>query len=194
MNKQEFLRKLQARLGSLPPREREERVAFFSEMIDDRIEEGLTEREAVLLVGSLDELAADLPGEREEKEVPHFPDTGKRVWRTVLVVFGFPIWFSLAASAFAVAVSLLAAIWSIVVSLFAVFVSCPVGALGGIVGGVIVAVSGSYFSGLAFLGVGLLLAGLTFPVLLGCLAAVRGACRLSRLTVRGTVAIFRVCF
>ena len=56
MNKQEFLDRLRKGLSGLPQAEREERLLFYSEMIDDRMEEGLTEEEAVAALGSLEEI------------------------------------------------------------------------------------------------------------------------------------------
>ena len=47
MNKVEFLEQLRRGLNGLPQEEIEERVTFYSEMIDDRIEEGFSEEEAV---------------------------------------------------------------------------------------------------------------------------------------------------
>ena len=46
MNKQEFLNQLRSGLNGLPHEEIEERVMFYSEMIDDRVEEGLSEEDA----------------------------------------------------------------------------------------------------------------------------------------------------
>jgi len=39
MNKKEFADKLRARLSWLPPKEIEDRISFYMEMIDDRMEE-----------------------------------------------------------------------------------------------------------------------------------------------------------
>ena len=47
MTKQEFLASLREGLRGLPPADVEERIAFYDEMIDDRMEEGLTEEEAL---------------------------------------------------------------------------------------------------------------------------------------------------
>ena len=47
MKKKEFLDALSRGLSPLPKRERDERVNFYREMIDDRIEEGIPEEEAV---------------------------------------------------------------------------------------------------------------------------------------------------
>ena len=45
MTKNEFISRLRARLSGLPKDEIRERLAFYGEMIDDRIEEGLSEEE-----------------------------------------------------------------------------------------------------------------------------------------------------
>ena len=57
MNKSEFLQQLKKELAGIPKEDREERLNFYSEMIDDRMEEGLSEEDAVRAVGTDDELA-----------------------------------------------------------------------------------------------------------------------------------------
>ena len=51
MNKTEFVLELAQRLSHLPWSEIEERVNYYGEMIDDRMEEGLSEKEAVAAMG-----------------------------------------------------------------------------------------------------------------------------------------------
>ena len=60
MNKQEFLTELKKALSPLSKADLEERLSFYSEMIDDRMEEGLSEEEAVAAIGSPDEIAAQI--------------------------------------------------------------------------------------------------------------------------------------
>lgn len=55
MRKEEFLTALRANLTGLSPEGVEKLVEFCSEMIDDRMEDGLTEEEAVAAAGSLDD-------------------------------------------------------------------------------------------------------------------------------------------
>ena len=50
-NKQAFLESLRKNLSGLPQEDVEERVMFYSEMIDDKIEEGLSEGEHVTVTG-----------------------------------------------------------------------------------------------------------------------------------------------
>ena len=60
MNKIDFLLLLHDKLSALPAEEVEEGLNFYSEMIEDRIDEGMTEEEAVASVGSVDEIAAQI--------------------------------------------------------------------------------------------------------------------------------------
>ena len=60
MNKQDFLKELSRALSGLPREDLEERLAFYSEMIDDRMEDGLSEEEAVADIGSIDEAASQI--------------------------------------------------------------------------------------------------------------------------------------
>lgn len=51
MSKQEFLGALYNGLSGLPKEDIENSVQFYSEMIDDRMDEGMTENEAVEDIG-----------------------------------------------------------------------------------------------------------------------------------------------
>lgn len=59
MRKKEFLDKLRAGLILLPEKELEERLAFYREMIEDHIEDGMTEEEAIAEVGNIDDIIAE---------------------------------------------------------------------------------------------------------------------------------------
>ena len=63
MNKQSFLDALKEKLYGLPWQELKERLDFYSEMIDDRMEEGITEEEAVAAI----EIVEDVQEPREGK-------------------------------------------------------------------------------------------------------------------------------
>jgi len=58
MNKEQFLAALRARITGLPKTDLERTLQYYGEMIDDRIEEGMTEQAAVADVGNPAELAA----------------------------------------------------------------------------------------------------------------------------------------
>ena len=65
MNKIDFLNELENRLSGLPADEVGERLSFYGEMIDDRIEEGMTEEEAVASIGDVETvvngIVSDIP-------------------------------------------------------------------------------------------------------------------------------------
>lgn len=198
MNKREFLDQLRGRLSGLPKREADERLGFYSEMIDDRIEEGLSEEEAVSAIGSVESIAAqilsDTPAARPAKEAAHSPNNPPkklRVWEIVLLAVGSPLWISLLIAAFAVLLALCVSLWAVIVSLWAAFASLAAGTLAGIVGGAGFAIFGRGLTGLAIVGAGFVCGGLTVFAFFGCKAATRGAVWLTKKTVSGIVKCFK---
>ena len=173
MTKQKFLVQLRKALSALPKNEIEERMAFYSEMIDDRLEEGLSEEEAVLSVGSLDEITAALVPTKDRK---------LKAWEIVLLVLGSPVWLSLLIAVAAVIFALYVSLWSVIVSLWAVFGALVICCPGGIAAGIIFACSGNIFSGIAMLGCGAVCAGLSIVWFFVCKAATKGTLVLTKKT------------
>ena len=62
MTKQEFLDALRKYLTGLPQDEIEERISFYSEMIDDEVADGKTEEEVVAQIGSIDDVVMEIAG------------------------------------------------------------------------------------------------------------------------------------
>ena len=60
MTKLQFLLNLHDRLSDLPQDDVEERLRFYSEMIEDRMEDGLSEEQAVEEIGAVDAVAAQI--------------------------------------------------------------------------------------------------------------------------------------
>ena len=63
MLKQEFLDALKSRLAGLPQKEVEERLDFYSEMIDDKLEENISEEDAVAEMGPIEDIASQIIGD-----------------------------------------------------------------------------------------------------------------------------------
>ena len=188
MNKQEFLAELQNALCGLPQKDMEERLSFYGEMIDDRMEEGLTEEAAVAGVGSIEEIVsqtvADIPLTRLVKEKIK-PKRTLRGWEIVLIVLGFPLWFPLLIAAGAVLLSVYAVIWSVDVSLWAVDLSFAGLAVGGVALAATYAVTGHGLPALAMLGIGVCSVGLAIFAFYGCLAATKGILYLTKKAALG---------
>lgn len=123
MNKEQFLADLRRGLSQLPDEETEKQLAYFSELIDDMVEDGMTEYEAVSRLGSVEDIYQDI---LQNTPLPLLvrtrakPRGGWTALSIVLIILGFPIWFSLAAALFAVILSVYAVIWAVVVVAFAV--------------------------------------------------------------------------
>jgi len=188
MKKQEFLSALAKRLSGLPKQETEERLHFYSEMIDDRMEEGRSEEEAVSEIGSVEEVAEQIIAETPLLKIVKENVKPKRrwaAWEILLLALGSPIWLSLAIAAFAVVLSLYVVLWSAAVSLWAVFVSFAACAVGCTAGGVLLAVGGFVPSGMIVLAAGTVCAGLAIFTFFGCKAATKGLLILTKkITVR----------
>lgn len=120
MKKQEFLRALKKRLSRLPRKDVEERINFYNEMIDDRMEEGLAEEDAVSAVGSVDKIAEQIISDRVEEKVceEKAPKRNPKAWEVVLLIAGAPIWLPIIIAVFAVIWSVMIALWAVEVPFF----------------------------------------------------------------------------
>lgn len=183
MNKQDFLVQLRNGLSGLPKDDIEERLTFYSEMIDDRMEDGIPEEAAVCEIGTVDELIsqiiADIPLTKIVKE-KITPKKKLKAWEIVLLALGSPIWLSLLISAFAVLLSVYVVIWAVIISLWAAEVSFVAGAFGGIVIGVWSICQGNRLQGIVMLCAGIVLVGLSIFLFFGCRAATEGAVLLTK--------------
>lgn len=172
MDKNTFLTQLQKRLKGLPEEDLQRTLDYYREMIEDRMEEGLSEEEAVANIGSVEQIAE-----------PLLPKTHKRkltAWEIVLLILGFPLWFPLLVAAAAVVIAL-------VVSIYAVDISLAACCAGGILCAVVYLVQ-LHWTGAAFLfGAGLLCGGLAILCFMGsnalmklCWAALKKSIRKGR--------------
>ena len=182
MNKQEFLAALREGLRGLPPADIEERVAFYDEMIDDRMEEGLTEEEAVAELGPVENVIAQIAAETpllrlvKEKVRKERQRSGKG-WTTALLIVGSPIWGALLISAAAVVFSLAVSAWAVVVSLYAASVSLAAGGAACIVGSVVYFFKGNIPGAAFVVGGGLAAIGLGLLLFISCNVLAKGLAR-----------------
>ena len=182
MNKQEFLDRLREGLSGLPEGDIEERLAFYGEMIDDRMEDGLPEEEAVAGIGPADAAAAQIIGDYPLAKLVRErvrPKRRLRAWEIVLLVLGSPVWLPLLIAAFAVLLSVYIVLWALIVSLWAVELSLIVGAIGFPLVGIALICRGEGQKGLLHIAAGVVLAGLSVFLFFGCRGASKGAVRLT---------------
>lgn len=95
MNKEEFLKTLERLLKSLKRDERKRFISYYSEMIDDYVEDGCTEEDAVKRIGGPGEIAQEILSGQEMAEYKPV-SLGMKILIIVLLILGCPIWGSLA--------------------------------------------------------------------------------------------------
>ena len=183
MNKQEFLVRLQQGLAGLPQDDVTERMVFYSEMIDDRVEDGLTEEEAVAQVGSVDDIVAQIIQETPITKLVREavkPKRSLRAWEIVLLVLGSPLWIPLLVAAFAIVLSIYVVIWAVIISLWAVELALALSSLACMAWGFMSVIRGEALQATAAFGAGFVLAGISILLFYGCLAASKGAVVLTK--------------
>ena len=181
MNKQEYLARLRAALACLPEGEIEESVAFYTEMIDDRVADGLTEEEAT---AQLDDpkaaaraIIADLP------VVPRTVVRTKqrnRVLYWTLVILGSPLWLTLLLAAGMLVLAGLLTIWCLILGLWLLAAGLLAGGPLGIGVCLWALAVGQPAYGVFELGSGLLCFGLGLFCLHGAVAASKTLMQVSR--------------
>lgn len=166
MNKVDFIYSLKAELAGYDEKEIVKAVAFYSEMIEDRIEDGMSEEEAVESLGSIENIASEIKEQMPLAAViQHKVNESKNRFQNktlwlVLVICGFPIWFPLLAAAFVVFVALLVSMWAIIISLIAVVFAFAISGICTFLAGIAYCFIKNPPFGVCIIGAGIVLIGL----------------------------------
>ena len=172
MNEKQFLAELRNKLSGLPQEDIEERIAFYGEMIEDRMEEGVSEEEAVAGIGTVDsvvqQIMSEVPLTKLVRERVR-PKTRRKTWEIVLLVLGAPVWIPLIIAAFAVLLSLYIVIWAVVISFYAADFALAAGAVSGLVMAFVYGKAESLTGALFFVGAGMTCAGFAILLFFACL-------------------------
>lgn len=184
VNKMQFLRAVREKTVHLPPSEVNHLLEYYNEMIDEAMEEGMSEEEATAHLGTWEEICAQIeefrtsepqptePIKEEPAKEPKNPIPEKKpkkrislpMWAVVLLILTSPIWgaivLSLGITVFAVVASLVVIGGALVISLFAVVLSLAVVGVVGIPAAFVLLVTSSLAPFLLTLGGGLVCAGL----------------------------------
>lgn len=170
MNKKDYLDRLGALLSCLPKDKRAEAVSFYEEAIDDRIEEGMSEEDAVSAMGPV-----GITAEMILEELPAVPRAVAKTRRKspvllwVLAIAGSPVWVPLAAAFLIAAVAVYLCIWIVAACIWAVaaalVLALPLGlfmAWCGLIAGLPAFAVAQAGVGLVLCGIGLLVFSLAF--------------------------------
>lgn len=192
MDKYDFLLALEARLEGLPEADRQASLDFYSEMLDDLVEGGMTETEAVASLGSPEAIAEEILLEMPLPKLVKAKMKKRRLsgLEITLLAVGFPIWLPISIALLAVVFAIYISLWAVVISLYAANVAMAACAPTGILAAVVLFASGKPTAALLFLGAGLALAGLSILWFLLCNLTAKGMWKLGKLTLRGIKACF----
>ncbi len=183
MNKAQFLSAVRERLAGLPQGDLERAIEYYGEMIDDRMEDGLSEEAAVAVIGSVEDVCsqilAEMPLPRLVCEKVR-PARALRVWEIILLVLGSPVWVPLLLAAAVVMLAVYVVIWTLVVCLYAVDLSLAAAALSGLAGTAFAVWQWTAAHAMLMLGAGLVCAGLCILLFLGCNQTALAIGRISR--------------
>ena len=193
MTKVELTLALTKKLEGLPWEEVERSMEYYNEMIDDRMEDGMSEEEAVAALGSIDEIAqqilSDIPLTKLVRAKIK-PKRTMKAWEIVLLTLGFPVWFPLLISIAAVIFSIYVTIWSIVITLYAVNLTFALCAVAALPLSVLLICVGKLQLGLLAMSTCLIMAGLTIGWFFLAKYATKGTLWLGKRILLGIKALF----
>lgn len=172
MNKENFLNGLREKLSGLPQEDIEERIAFYNEMINDRMEDGLSEEEAIEAIGSVDSVVEQIMSEIPLSTLVKKKVTPKRklkAWEILLLILGAPVWIPLVISVGAVMFSVYAVVWAVVICLYAADITSAAGLFVGLAGIVVYLRAGNPVGALFSAGMGMASVGLAILLFFACI-------------------------
>ncbi len=167
MTKIDFINGLSAKLQMLPQNEIDKSTLYYSEIISDRIEDGMSEEDAVAAIGNLNDIAQNilydmsLPTLMKAKMNESKKNSSNTALWIVLAIVGFPIWLPLLISFVAVIFSLYVSVWSVIISLYAVLFALGVTGVLGLIIGIIKCFAVSPVNGLFLIGLAVISVALT---------------------------------
>ncbi len=191
MDKSEFLWRLDKALEGLTREEKEEHIAFYSEMIDDRIEEGIPEEEAIAGIGSAESIAFQIMQEHGGTVKKANSSRKLTAWEIILIVLGSPIWISILIGILSVIFALYIGLWSAIASFWAVAVSFIGIALGSLASFGVFLFFGNAWQGIAMLGMGIFSAGIGILGIICSIGITKGCALLTKKSVLWIISLFK---
>ncbi len=188
MNRQEFLAAIEEKLEGMPDEDVSSSLDYYEEMINERIDDGMSEEEAIRDMGSVDDITARIFAEqplalvlRDNIRDKIKPSRALKVWEIVLIVLGSPLWISLLAAGLAVvvaltavALSVYAALWCVILALWLCVFALGIAAVAGIGWAIAAPFAGKPMLSLLTAGGGLLCAGAGILMFFIALLATKG--------------------
>lgn len=188
MNKSEFIFELKKQLSGLPDEDIQKAIQYYSEMIDDRIEDGLSEEEAVAAIGSIKDIVSQILSEtpltRIVKERVK-PSKALGIWAIVLIVLGAPVWLPILLSLLATLLAVYIVIWAVIIVLYSAVLCVALGAIAAFICIFATLFSKHFALAFLFLGATLICAGFTALLFIGFNQVTKGILFLSKKALTG---------
>lgn len=173
MTKKEFLDGIRKKLTGLPQNDIDRSIGFYDELIQDVVEDGVSEEKAVESLGSIDEIVEQILSETSVVKIKKPEKRKFKAWEIILIVLGFPVWLPLVITAFSIILTLYICICSMLFSFYSVDFSLAAAALGSIFLSFKFLFSGDILQSCGFLGTALVCGGLAILIFLGLNAVVK---------------------
>ena len=197
MSRDAFIGELRHRMAGLPQEAVDRTVEYYSELIADSMEDGLSEEEAVSRLGSLDEIVANVV---KDTPLPQIIETriqekkakrgGIRAWEVILLVLGAPLWLPLLLAVLAVVLALYVTLWAVVIALWAAVTGVILAGVAAVAAGIFELVRLHVPQGLVLLGGGLVCMGLCALLFLLMKLITVGTVKLCKLIWTGIKSLF----
>ena len=194
MKKNEFIITLRQKLSCLPDKDIDRSVDYYKEIIEDCIEEGMSEEDAVNSLGDLDIIISAILSEVPEKNEPSCKNTEKRRMSSaeiILLILGSPLWLSLLIAAASLVISFFIVLAAAVISIYAVDISLIACGVAGIAVSAVLPFTNNLPAALCFLGMGLISSGIAILLFIGSNKLAKLIVLLIKNTFTGIIKIFK---
>lgn len=193
MNKQEYLEAIRSRISAMPADDVNRFMDYYSEMIDDRVEDGLSEDEAVADMGSPDaaveQILEEMPLTKLVKEKIK-PKHELKAWEVVLIVLGSPVWIPLLITAAVLLITLWIVAFALLISFYAVVLSFVAVGIGGLICIIPLFIANSPYTAVLMLGAALIGIGIAILFVVSVKPVTVGIFRVCKASVNGIKRMF----
>ena len=155
-------------------------MEYFDEIIADRMEDGMSEAEAVAAIGEVEEILANMP---EDAAKPKNSGRGALI---AMAALGSPLWIPLVIAALITAAAVLFTLWVLVACIGITLAACALTGLAGLIYFPF-AFGTSITYAVLVLGSALVSAGIALMLIPAVVAAAKGMARLTGWCVRKLV-------
>lgn len=162
MTKEIFLNELANKLHQLPQKEVKQHLSYYEELLNDMLEDGISQEDAVAKLGNINEIAQEILCEQPISVLVKNRVRPKKGWTgpaIAVAVLGAPMWIPLVLSFIITAAAIAFSIVAIIFSIFLVAVSFALAGILILMRGIsILFISTSY--AVFAIGIGFLMLGL----------------------------------